>query len=138
MKIEFSTEDAEKILYDSFCNGGLIELYHSSVSIDWQSQPNSVNYDIAKHRLINMGMENICLEDVYIQILKMGEEIVFTDYEGEELISLKLDKALDYFNSLLDDEKIELAKMLDDDADTDAWDCYNAIQYALYGEVIFG
>jgi hypothetical protein len=35
MKIEFSKEDAEKILYDSFCNGGLIELYHCSVSIDW-------------------------------------------------------------------------------------------------------
>jgi hypothetical protein len=139
MKIEFSKEDAEKILYDSFCNGGLGELSYSSVSVDWESQPNDINYVNAKKRLKESGVESICVEDIYIEILKNGDEIIFTDYEGEELIPLKLDTALINFNSLSDADKMELAKLLDDDdCSTDAWDCFNAIQYALYGEVIFG
>jgi hypothetical protein len=139
MKIEFSKQDAEKILYDSFCNGGLSELYHCSVSVDWDSKPNATNYANAKNRLKESGMSSICLEDVYIEILKNGDAIIFTDYEGEELIQLKLDDALIKFNSLNDAEKIDLAKLIDeDDCSTDAWDCFNAIQYALYQEVIFG
>jgi hypothetical protein len=139
MKIEFSKEDAEKIIYDSFCNGGLTELYHCSISVDWQSKPNSINYGNAKHRLIESGNTSICLEDIYIEILKNGDAIIFTDYEGEELIELKLDDALNNFNSLSDEEKIDLAKLIDDDnCSTDAWDCFNALQYALYKEVIYG
>ena len=139
MKIEFSKEDAEKILYDSFCNGGLGELSYSSVSVDWESHPNTLNYANARKRLKESGMESICIEDVYIEILKNGDEIIFTDYEGEELIPLNLDVALINFNSISDAEKIELAKLIDeDDCSTDVWDCFNAIQYALYQEVIFG
>ena len=139
MKIEFSKEDAEKILYDSFCNGGLVELYHCSISVDWQKKPNSINYGKAKHRLIESGNTSICYEDIYIEILKSGDAIIFTDYENEELIELKLDDALINFNSLNDEEKIDLAKLIDDDnCSTDAWDCFNALQYALYKEVIYG
>jgi hypothetical protein len=139
MKIEFSKSDAEKILYDSFCNGGLYEMSCSSVSIDWDSKPNSENYSNAKKRLQEGGMTSICVEDVYIEILKNGDVIQFTDYEGEELINLHLEDAIVNFNSLEDGEKINLAKLLDeDDCSTDVWDCFNAIQYALYGEVIFG
>ena len=139
MQIEFEKNDAEKILYDSFCNGGLTELYHCSISIDWESKPNSDNYTNAKTRLKERGIDSICLEDVYIEILKNGDAIIFTDYEGEELIELKLDDALINFNSLNDAEKIELAKLIDDDnCSTDAWDCFNALQYALFKEVIYG
>ena len=139
MKIEFSKEDAEKILYDSFCNGGLGELSYSSVSVDWESHLNSINYIDAKKRLKESGKEGICREDIFIEILKNGDEIIFTDYEGEELIPLKLDTALINFNSLSDADKMELAKLLDDDdLSVDAWDCFNALQYALYQEVIFG
>jgi hypothetical protein len=139
MKIEFEKIDAEKILYDSFCNGGLSELYYASVGIEWESEPNSTNYSNAKKRLQDGGMTSICIEDVYIEILKNGDVIQFTDYEGEELINLNLEDALVNFNSLEDSEKIKLAKLLDDDdCSTDAWDCFNAIQYALYGEVIYG
>lgn len=139
MKIEFSKEDAEKILYDSFCNGGLTELYHCSISVDWQINPNKINYANAKNRLKETGISDFCLEDVYIEILKNGDAIIFTDYEGEEVIELKLDDALINFNSLNDKEKIDLAKLIDyDNCSTDAWDCFNALQYALYKEVIYG
>jgi hypothetical protein len=139
MKIEFSKEDAEKILYDSFCNGGLTELYHCSISIDLEINPNEINFANAKTRIKERGISSICLEDIYIEILKNGDTIIFTDYEGEELIELKLDDALNNFNSLSDKEKIDLSKLIDDDnCSTDAWDCFNALQYALYKEVIYG
>ena len=138
MKIEFSKENAEKILYDSFCNGGLTELYHRSISIDWEINPNKINYANAKTRIKEKGISSICLEDIYIEILKNGDAIIFTDYEGEELIELKLDDALNNFNSLSDEEKIDLSKLIDDNCSTDAWDCFNALQYALYKEVIYG
>lgn len=139
MKIEFTKIDAEKILFDSFCNGGLTEMAYSNVSIDWDSKLNSTNYSNAKKRLQERGVTSICLEDVYIEILKNNDVIQFTDSEGEELINLHIEDAVSNFNALKDEEKIDLAKLLDEDGcDTDAWDSYNAIQYALYGEVIFG
>jgi hypothetical protein len=139
MKIEFSKEDAEQILYDTFCNGGLGELALSSVSVDWKSVPNANNYASAKNRLIENGMKSICREDIYIEILKNGDEIIFTDYEGEESIVLTLDIALNNLNEISEKDKLDLIKLLDeDDVSSDIWDYYNAIQFALYKEVIFG
>ena len=139
MKIEFTKIDAEKILFDSFCNGGLGEMCSSNVCIDWESKINSTNYSNAKKRLQERGETSICVEDIYIEILKNGDVIQFTDYEGEEFINLHIEDAVANFNALKDEEKIDLAKLLDeDDCSTDVWDCFNAIQYALYGEVIFG
>jgi len=143
MKIQFEKQDLEQILYDSFCNGGLSELYYCGIAVDWESNPNAMNYKNARKRLKEKQNETtiICIEDVYIEILKNGDAIIFTDNEGgdDELIELRLDDALNNINSISDKAKIELAKLLDeDDCSTDAWDCFNAIQYALYKEVIYG
>ena len=143
MKIKFEKKDLEQILYDSFCNGGLSELYHCGISADWESNQNHINYINARTRLKEKAKENetICIEDVYIEILKNGDAIIFTDDEGgsDELIELRLDDALLNINSISDENKIELAKLLDEDnCDADAWDYFNAIQYALYKEVIYG
>ena len=142
MKIQFEKQDLEQILYDSFCNGGLSELYYCGIAVDWESNPNAMNYTNARTRLKEKQKENetICIEDVYIEILKNGDAIIFTDNEGDdELIQLRLDDALLNINSINDENKIELAKLLDEDnCDADAWDYFNAIQYALYKEVIYG
>ena len=143
MKIQFEKKDAEQILYDSFCNGGLSELYYCGISVNWESNPNATNYTNAKNRLKEKQKENetICIEDVFVEILKNGDAIIFTDNEDEdgELIELRLNDALNNINSINDDAKIELAKLLDEDnCDADAWDYFNAIQYALYKEVIYG
>jgi hypothetical protein len=142
MKIEFSKQDAEKILYDSFCNGALSELYFCGIEVYWENNPNAMNYTNAKNRLKEKQKENetICIEDVYIEILKNGDAIIFTDYEGgsDELIELRLDDALLNINSISDENKIELAKLLHEDCDADAWHYLNAIQYSLFKEVIYG
>jgi hypothetical protein len=140
MEITFSKEDAVKILFDSFCNGGLSELSMASIVIDWDSSHNDTNYDNAKKRLLEKGKAGICVEDVYIEILEFGDTIQFTDYEGDcELINMHIEDALVNFNSLDYSVKIQLSKLADeDDCSTDAWDCFNAIQYALFGDVVYG
>lgn len=138
MKIIFSKNDAEKILYDSFCNGGLTELSFCSLSIYWDIISNYENYENAKNRLKEKGMTSICREDVYIEILRNGDNITFKDFEEDNTIDMNLEDALSNFNSLKEEEKIKLAKLLDDNESTDAWDGFNAIQYALYCEVIYG
>ena len=110
-----------------------------NIIFDSDSELNSTNYSNAKKRLQERGETSICIEDIYIEIIKNGDVIQFTDYEGEEFINLHIEDAVANFNALKDEEKIDLAKLLDeDDCSTDVWDCFNAIQYALYGEVIFG
>jgi hypothetical protein len=138
MKIIFSKNDAEKILYDSFCNGGLTELSFCSLSIYWDIISNYENYENAKNRLKGKGMTSICREDVYIEILRNGDNITFKDFEEDNTIDMNLEDALSNFNSLKEEDKIKLAKLLDDNESTDAWDCFNALQYALYCEVIYG
>lgn len=137
MRIEFSKNDVQKIIYDAFCNGGLEQLYYASVGIDWDSPSNSDNYSNSKNRLIEKGITDICREDIYMEILTNGDCITFIDFEADEIINMNLDDAISNFNSL-DLEKLELAELLNEDCTADACDYCNAIQYALYGEVIFG
>lgn len=139
MKIEFSEEDVKKIIYDSFCNGGLIELANCSVQIAWDEEPNKSNYQEAKNRCkLKMEDGTICFEDVMLEILDSGEPIVFTDYEGEEQVELHIVTATKHLNDNSNLYKDLLLKLLDDDADYDAYDCWDALQLCLYGEVIFG
>lgn len=138
MRIEFSKNDVQKIIYDAFCNGGLEQLKYASVGIDWDLPSNSDNYSNSKKRLLEKGITDICREDIYMEILTNGDCITFTDFEADEIINMNLDDAISNLNSLDDAEQLELAELLNEDCTADACDYYNAIQYALYCEVIFG
>jgi hypothetical protein len=139
MKVDFlfDKEDTKKIIFESFCNGGLTELNCSSIIVDFDSIHNNRNYQNAKKRL--QGKQSVCFEDVCVEILSNGDTIEFTDYEGDdEIISLSLKTAEAYINSLDLDEKLELKKIIDEDTSCDAWDYYNALQFCMFGEVVYG
>ncbi len=142
MTTTFNRFDLSKILFDSFCNGGLNELYHSSVLINWDEMPNHQNYSDAKSRLKikkdNGTIKSICYEDVLWEILDNGDALVFTDVEGEEQHELTLDSAFEKINNLSEENKMELVKVLKNEDDCDGWTYYNALQLCLYGDVIFG
>jgi hypothetical protein len=141
MKVDFlfDKEDTKKIIFESFCNGGLTELNGSSIIVDFDTVHNNSNYKNAKKRLQEQGKKSICFEDVCVEILSNGDTIEFTDYEGDdEIISLSLKTAEAYINSLDLDEKLELKKIIDEDTSCDAWDYYNALQFCMFGEVIYG
>lgn len=139
MKVDFlfDKEDTKKIIFESFCNGGLTELNGSSIIVDFDSIHNNTNYQNAKKRL--QGKQSVCFEDVCVEILANGDTIQFTDYEGDdEIIALSLASAEVYINSLDLDEKLELKKIIDEDTSCDAWDYYNALQFCMFGEVVYG
>ena len=144
MKTTFSREDACKILFDSFCNGGIQELYYSNVIIDWDDSPNHHNYIDAKARLQEKDKSGICYEDVILEILRNGDEktfgnvVVFKDVESIENHELTLNSALDKINSLPESQKKDLIKILNEDTDCDAWTSFNALQLCLLGDVVFG
>ena len=136
MKITFNIEDATSILYYSFCNGGLSELSYSSVKLSYDVQ----DYIKVKKELTDsMPNSSICFEDVLIQILKSKNNLVFIDIEADETFELSLESALNNFNSLTDTKAVmDLMTILKDDGDADAYYCYDALQYALFGELIYG
>lgn len=132
MNIEFSKDDAVKILHYGFVNDGLTMLGYASVEIDWDVKENVTNYKVMKG-------SGLYFEDILVKILHEGYPITFKDFEEDEHINLSLDKALERFNALEASKKLQLAKILDeDDTSCDAYDASNALQYALYGDVIFG
>ncbi len=138
MKIEFSKEDVKQIIYESFCNGGLIELAHCSVQADWDSEPNHSNYQEAKKRCQEtMEDGSICFEDIMIEILASGKSIVFTDYESDEQVELNLSKSIVNLNDNANNYFELLGNFLDEDGDCDSFDCSDALQLCLYGDVIF-
>lgn len=137
MKIEFSKEDVKKIIYDSFCNGGLIELANCSVQVDWDAEPNHSNYIEAKKRCQEkMADGSICFEDVMIEILDSGKSIVFTDYEAEETVELNLDSATTFINNNSSLYSELLLSIFNED-DYDAYSCWDALQLSMYGDIIF-
>jgi hypothetical protein len=112
MEVKLENSDIKALLLDSFCNGGLTELYHCDCYIDWENQENNDNYVKAKALLIKEGKgDSICQEDVY---LKVVEEfgVIFKDHnesfkvDGEYTEDMKL---------TFDMAKENLQKTLDDD-----------------------
>jgi hypothetical protein len=138
MKIEFSKEDVKKIIYDSFCNGGLIELANCSVQVDWDVEPNHTNYIEAKKRCQEkMEDGTICFEDVMIEILDSGKSIVFTDYEADENVEINIETSIKNLNDNANNYFELLSKFLDEEGDYDSFDCSDSLQLCLYKDVIF-
>lgn len=91
-------------------------------------------YADAKQRLKDKGNNDICYEEVLVEILEGGESIYFIDAEdSDEVYELTLKKLLNGIKlnaeNRPDDSSIE-------DGDGETMDCI--IQYALFGDVIFG
>jgi hypothetical protein len=138
MKIEFSKEDVKKIIYDSFCNGGLIELANCSVQVDWDVETNHTNYIQAKERCQEKIEDGtICFEDVMIEILDSGKSIVFTDYEADESVEINIETSIKNLNDNANNYFELLSKFLDEEGDYDSFDCSDALQLCLYKDVIF-
>jgi hypothetical protein len=137
MKITINKSDARELMYESFCGGGLTELYYCDVMM---SGKNDENYDKARHLLLGEGKTDICLEDVYV---KMLEEygILFMDENEDKKIHLTLGLAKENIQKALDDDvwvASEIMKIIPKYNNADAFTYFNVLQLALFSEVIYG
>lgn len=139
MKIILEQEDVFKLMYNAMANGGLVELQHSGVSLEIDSN----QYSKAKDKLLERNSGIICREDVWLEVFK-NYGLLFIDEEGgEELDVLTVDLALQNLQEAIDTDLTNgrftyIIDSLKEDGQDDAYTHCYILQMALYKDVIFG
>ena len=133
MKITLSVEEQLNLL------NTILSDMDWSLSFQCNAQ-NKAIYNTAKRNLVERK-ENTCIEDIFTEIVRIGGAIVLTDNEGQDfgmdmpefLLNLQaLSEGIDKMPAHL------IVKLMDENGVYDAWDCYEALQFIAFGEVIFG
>ena len=130
MNIQLETHEKESIFYNAMCNG-LFNIGYWEFQIDYSQN----DYKSARQSLVKKGNSSICLEDVYMEMLKMGKTIEFIDNgcEGEYNRSLSLEMVYNNIEKTPIDNLLNVIKEQDDSCDADA-----ILQSVLFEEIIFG
>lgn len=132
-KIIFEKEKALEILHSIFCNGALSCFSDYGFVLDWVSS----EYGKAKKDLGHegVGFGGVCYEDILVQIVRNGGELIFIDEEceGDNTKKLNLGVLIDGLNNASLDKVFEIING-EDDATTGEL----VLQEILFGEVIFG
>jgi hypothetical protein len=133
MKLILEKEEMLEVLHSALSNGGLGDLYYSDVDINVSREDYQQAKENLKKRLKRLGKESIItIEDVWVEILRSGKHLEFTD--DEETVSFNLNKAM----SILDKEPVIKLILEFRDGQDDSISGYNFLQYCLYGELIYG
>tara|TARA_R110000772_G_scaffold157055_1_gene268307 strand:+ start:347 stop:784 length:438 start_codon:yes stop_codon:yes gene_type:complete len=144
MKINLEKKDIDNLLLESFCNGGLTELYHCDVNINWNDGTNNTNYFKAKEMLLKEGKSNddLCMEDIFLKVFqKFG--IVIDDFNSDEQIILNYELAEFNLNKSLEDVENrewffkQVNKVIPEYDNADAWTYFFILQGIIYGEQIY-
>lgn len=81
MKIKLTPHESEVYFHNALCNAigtGYMDGYGLEII------HNEETYNKAKQNLINDGMTNPCVEDIWMQILRDGNELEIADYETDD------------------------------------------------------
>jgi hypothetical protein len=130
MKLILEKEEAIEIIYSALCNGGLAILQESEVILNVSPE----DYKQAKYELIETSKVGICLEDVYVQILRSGKSLCFFDNNEEANVQFDINKAIEEMSKEAAFNLVLAIKNEEDDAYT-GWEL---LQICLYGEIIYG
>tara|TARA_R110000796_G_scaffold1673_8_gene6995 strand:- start:1329 stop:1700 length:372 start_codon:yes stop_codon:yes gene_type:complete len=123
MKITLSNEEILEFFLNALCNGlSYISGYGMTLDCDQGA------YDEAKAKLTSP-----CFEDVYMQVLKDGGKLIFTDNEAEEDHEVTLAHVIERMPNVEAETLMEMANEQDDACTADV-----ILQTIIFGEVIFG
>lgn len=81
--------------------------------------------------------ETPCYCDVAYQVMKNNHAVKFEDVEDGSIYELTLDKLLNGCKIYVEKTKRDIHQIMND-SDFDAEDADMIIQYALFGEIVFG
>lgn len=136
MKIIINNEESEQYFLSAICNGGLIELGGYGIQLDYSE----ADYIEAKKSILvkNLSIKNsnddICVEDVWMEMLRMGKTLRFVDTEeAMDTVELTLNQIHERIPQIPND-CLQAYNSENDDAGT----ADVLLQYLLYGEIIFG
>ncbi len=130
MNIQLSNQEKEKFFFDAMCNG-LSNTRYWEFEVDY----NEKHYNSARKSLEKKGMSSICYEDVFMEMLRMGNTIEFIDIgcDGEYTKSLTLDMVYNNIEKTPIHNMCNIIQENDDSCDADA-----ILQSVLFEDIIFG
>jgi hypothetical protein len=129
MKIILEKSESEKIFHGALCNGG--GLAYCGVKINYSDK----EYAAAKKSLQKKTNDTVCLEDVWLEILRRGGTLTMIDEEsGMKPASIKLS---DVHRRVAKTEPRHLMDAINEQ-DDDAITAEVILQTVFYGKVIFG
>lgn len=133
MELTLTDKEMRELLVSVFANGALSVLADSSVDINvTNEQYMKVKESYKKNNPLEPAVYQ---EDVFAEILMRGEPLPFYDCDSDEEICFNLDQFKK--NCLTKADCIEDVLLVINGND-DAFIGNNILQYALYGEVIYG
>lgn len=135
MKIILTHQEAEKFFHSALCNG-MSMMAGYGIQIDY----NEKDYREAKLSLkdyMKKGIvetTDICLEDVWVQILRIGKELKFINSEDEDrkIVAINIEQV---YKRLPKVPIRHLADMVTGDDDAITADVI--LQTVFYGEVLY-
>ena len=130
MEIKLTHAESEKYFYNALCNGlGQFESYGGRLSLKKECY-----LDSRKELQEKDSKAFICIEDVYMQGLRMGRHLFYKDEEDESLnCSICIE---DIHNKVCNTPSFHLQNMINKNDDADTADVI--LQTVVFSEVIFG
>lgn len=127
MQVILEPRESEKIFYNSLCNGH--GLAHCGLSIDVSDS----DYNRAKKRLVKRG-ESICLEDVWMEVLRGGGKLTLVDQnECEDPVSITMPLVHERVQTAPIEHLMDALSGHDDGTTAEV-----ILQQVFYQDVIFG
>ena len=130
MTITLTHEESEKYFYNALCNG-LGQVCQYGLQVDYDQKA----YDKAKATLQKKSPQAvICYEDVFMEMLRQGNNIVLKDIEGDE------DDAVVTLKEV--HERVQLTpihyltEMIEEEDDADTAD--QILQTVFLQEIVYG
>jgi hypothetical protein len=125
MKITLTPQESEEYFFNALCNGlSYIEGY--GLSIDF----NATEYREAKDKL-----KSPCYEDVFMQLLRDGNNLTLVDEEGEGDMTRSINLK-DVHERVQNTPLRHLMAMIDEEDDADTADAI--LQTVFFSDIIFG
>jgi hypothetical protein len=127
-----TTEEKLKIVYLCMTTG-LPTLADAGIELSYDRE----QYKAAREAIIARTSEpTACIEDVQTEMLRKGNDLVFTDTESDDEVTL-LNLSLIENNW----DKVRIKDLAEMDEETGNWDAdtaCNIMQCLLYGEIVYG
>jgi hypothetical protein len=130
MQIKLTNQEKEQFFFNAMCNG-LSSVNYWGFEIDYKDS----DYKKAKDSLNSNNNFSVCIEDIFMEMLKMGSSIMFIDIEcdGEYTTALTLDMVYNNIEKTPIHNLLNIHNEQDDASDSDA-----VLQSVLFEDIIFG
>jgi len=133
MEVKLTAEESEKMFHDALCNeGGCFR--SSGCELDW----NEKDYKKAKRSLQSKNKNaSICIEDVLVEILRIGGKLKVNDVEGRGEYTREI--TLKDVHERVQKSPMNCIMALSEDGDGgDCWTAFAVLQTVFFEEEVFG